>query len=378
MFAVKISTFSCTYNANHSFTTTHGITMTNTVLVTGGAGFIGSHFVQKLLAWYPTINIINVDKLTYAAATIDILERDKNRHTMIVGDINNVSLINGILQQYKPRWAVNFAAETHVDNSINNSDQFLRTNVTGLCVLLNTITTWWNTEIDDAHRKSFRFLQVSTDEVYGSLLEDSEPFTEQSPCMPCNPYSASKAAADHFVNAYHCTYGLPTLITRCTNNYGPRQYPEKLIPLMVMRALAGKSLPIYGTGDNIRNWVHVSEHCNAILTTLENGIIGEIYNIGSNHEYTNKQMVYHICTILDNILPHNKEPHKRLIAYVKDRAGHDQHYAVNTDAIRMLGWSPCVDFNNGLYETVKWYVDNYYAVRAMWPAADDALYAHAE
>ena len=328
-----------------------------TILVTGGAGFIGSCYVLGRCAQGDTI--INLDKLTYSGNLDNLTALDGASHYHFVhGDIGNAELVESLLRSYRPDAIVNFAAESHVDRSIVDPGAFVRTNVLGTCTLLNEVRAWWNT-LPPERRATFRFLHVSTDEVFGALQPGEPAFTEDTPYSPNSPYSASKASSDHVVRAFHETYGLPTLITNCSNNYGPRQFPEKLIPLVILNALAGKPLPVYGTGENIRDWLHVEDHCTAIHTVLEHGLPGRTYNIGGHSERTNIQVVRTICATLDALRPSVTGPYQRLIHFVTDRPGHDFRYAINCDRItRELGWKPSHTFEEGLKDTVAWYLDN--------------------
>lgn len=324
-------------------------------LVTGGAGFIGSCFVRRAIE-KGEVRIINLDKLTYAGNP-DSLPVSAN-HTLVKGDIGNSELVRGLLKAHQPVSVVNFAAESHVDRSIDGPLEFVETNVLGTCRMLEEIRSYYGT-LSGERREQFRFLHVSTDEVYGSL-GPTGLFTEATPYAPNSPYSASKAASDHFVRAYHHTYGLPTVMTNCSNNYGPCQFPEKLIPLIILNALEGKPLPIYGDGLNVRDWLYVEDHCDAIETVLNQGTVGECYNIGGNNEQTNIDIVRTVCATIDRIcpgLPH--APSESLITYVKDRPGHDQRYAIDASKIRdELGWVPQQDFAVGIEATVQWYLDN--------------------
>ncbi len=328
-----------------------------TILVTGGAGFIGSCYVLGQCAAGNTV--INLDKLTYSGNPENLLSiRENPRHIFIRGDIGNEELVAHILHTYHPDAIVNFAAESHVDRSIIDPDAFVRTNVLGTCTLLRTVKDWW-ASLGPTARSSFRFLHVSTDEVFGTLHSGEPSFTEETPYCPNSPYSSSKAASDHFVRAFHETYGLPTLITNCSNNYGPRQFPEKLIPLVILNALSRKTLPVYGTGSNIRDWLHVEDHCAAIQCVLTDGEDGRTYNIGGNSERTNLQVVYSICEVLDAVYPSPEGPYVSLIKFVSDRPGHDFRYAINSSRISSeLGWKPTHTFEEGLRETVQWYLDN--------------------
>jgi dTDP-glucose 4,6-dehydratase len=326
------------------------------ILVTGGAGFIGSNFVLDWIATEQT-PLVNLDQLTYAGnpANLAALRGDR-RHIFVKGDICDRQLVGRLLTQHRPSAIVHFAAESHVDRSIHGPDDFVRTNVIGTFSLLEEARAYWAV-LTEPEKSRFRFLHVSTDEVYGSLRPGDPPFTEATPYSPNSPYAASKAASDHLVRAYHHTYGLPTLTTNCSNNYGPHQFPEKLIPLMVLTALEGKPLPVYGDGLNVRDWLYVADHCEAVRLVLRDGVPGETYNIGGNSEKTNLQVVNAICAILDDLRP-DFAPHSALITFVKDRPGHDRRYAI--DAARLkerLGWSPRRTFEAGLRETVQWYLD---------------------
>ncbi|MBO4300128.1 MAG: dTDP-glucose 4,6-dehydratase [Desulfovibrio sp.] len=326
-------------------------------LVTGGAGFIGSCYV--LYARRHGVRVINLDKLTYAG-NMDNLDalRDDTGHIFVRGDIGNAELVGHLLQQYHPDAVVNFAAESHVDRSIVDPEAFVRTNVLGTSTLLRVVREWWS-GLAREEASSFRFLHISTDEVYGTLQVGDKPFAETTPYSPNSPYSASKAAADHLVHAFHETYGLPTLLTNCSNNYGPRQFPEKLIPLMILNALESKPLPVYGKGANIRDWLHVEDHCAAIARVLEAGQPGRKYNIGGHSERANLEVVRAVCEILDDMSPSVSGPHARLITFVTDRPGHDFRYAIDSTRIEEeLGWKPEYDFDSGLRETVRWYLDN--------------------
>ncbi len=325
--------------------------------VTGGAGFIGSAFVLQSRAH--GIQVINVDKLTYAGNmdNLSILANDPG-HIFVHGDIGNEELMSQILQQYSPDVIVNFAAESHVDRSILDPDAFVRTNVLGTCVLLRVALTYWQ-GLSDAKKINFRFLHVSTDEVFGSLTQEAAAFTEETAYAPNSPYAASKAASDHLVRSFHETYGLPIYITNCSNNYGPRQFPEKLIPLVICNAIAGKPIPIYGKGENIRDWLHVEDHCSAIERVLQKGKIGRTYNIGGNAELTNIQVVKRICKALDNFAPRSHGQYADLITFVADRPGHDLRYAINCSRIEAeLQWSSSQSFDEGIIETVRWYLEN--------------------
>jgi dTDP-glucose 4,6-dehydratase len=325
------------------------------ILVTGGAGFIGANFVIDWFT-YEDSPVINLDKLTYAGNLGNLADlKNDARHTFVHGDINDRQLVAALLRQHKPAAIVHFAAESHVDRSIHGPDEFVQTNVVGTFSLLEEARAYWSGRAS-ADKERFRFLHVSTDEVYGSLSRDDPAFTESTPYAPNSPYAASKAASDHLVRAYHHTYGLPAITTNCSNNYGPLQFPEKLIPLMVLNALQGKPLPVYGDGLNVRDWLYVGDHCSAIRLALRKGRAGETYNIGGNSEKTNLGVVNTICSVLDKLQP-GTSPHSRLITFVKDRPGHDRRYAINADKMEMeLGWSPQEEFTSGLEKTVQWYL----------------------
>jgi dTDP-glucose 4,6-dehydratase len=328
------------------------------MLVTGGCGFIGSNFVRYVLEHDPDCRIVNLDKLTYAGNLANLRDVEKNpRYRFIKGDICDNDLVRGIFSQEKIDRVVHFAAESHVDRSITGPAEFVRTNIFGTFNLLEAARDAW-LKTSNVSDLECRFLHVSTDEVYGSLGETGY-FQETTPYDPRSPYSASKASSDHLVSAYFHTYGLPTLITNCSNNYGPYQFPEKLIPLVINNALQGKPLPVYGDGKNIRDWLYVVDHCEAILTVLRKGKVGETYNIGGNSEKQNIEVVHTICDILDEkagLLPGNKI-RRSLVTYVKDRAGHDRRYAIDATKIRTeLGWIPKVVFADGMKKTVEWYL----------------------
>ncbi len=329
------------------------------ILVTGGAGFIGGNFVLDWLANPASEGIINIDKLTYAGnlATLKSLEID-SRHLFIQGDIGNYDLVLFLLRQYGVRAVINFAAESHVDRSILRPEDFIQTNIVGTYRLLEASRTYWS-DLALSKKKNFRFLHVSTDEVYGNLSVHDSAFAETKRYEPNSPYSASKAASDHLVRAWYHTYGLPVLITNCSNNYGPYHYPEKLIPLVILNALKGKSLPIYGDGQQIRDWLYVKDHCNAIRRVLESGRIGESYNIGGSNEKTNLYVVRKICKILDSLRPKVSGSYSDQIVYIQDRPGHDRRYAIDARKLeRELGWRPIETFETGIQKTVQWYVDN--------------------
>jgi len=327
-----------------------------TLLVTGGAGFIGSCFIRRAVA-AGDFRIINLDKLTYAGNP-DSLPEASDTNQLVIGDIGDRSLVRRLLEMHSPSAVVNFAAESHVDRSIDGPLTFVETNVLGTCRMLEEVRAYF-AQLDGPPKDAFRFLHVSTDEVYGSL-GPSGLFTEHTPYSPNSPYSASKAASDHFVRAYLHTYGLPVLITNCSNNYGPYQFPEKLIPLIIMNAVAGKPLPVYGDGLNVRDWLFVEDHCAAIETVLAKGRIGECYNIGGNNEQANIQIVKLICSTVDRLRPGlPQRPCESLITYVKDRPGHDRRYAIDATKIaNELGWKPQQDFASGLEMTVRWYLEN--------------------
>ena len=328
------------------------------IQVTGGAGFIGGEFVRQWIAAEQG-GVINLDALTYAGNPDSLAPLAGNpRHVLVVGDIGDPSLVHGLLQQHRPRAVVNFAAESHVDRSIDGPAAFVTTNVVGTFRLLDEVRRHWM-GLSAEEQREFRFLHVSTDEVYGSL-GPTGAFTETTPYAPNSPYSASKAASDHLVRAYHHTYGLPTLTTNCSNNYGPFQFPEKLIPLMILNCLSGKPLPVYGDGGQIRDWLYVGDHCEAIRTVLRQGRVGEVYNIGGACERTNLEVVREICRTVDRLrpdLPHR--PSESLITSVKDRPGHDRRYAIDFSKIEHeLGWRPAETFATGLERTVAWYLAN--------------------
>jgi dTDP-glucose 4,6-dehydratase len=329
------------------------------ILVTGGAGFIGANFIHQWIQCEWT-EVVNLDKLTYAGnlRNLDRLQRDP-RHILIQGDIGDRKLVSAVLRKHQPQAVVNFAAETHVDRSIHNPEAFIQTNVVGAFHLLDEVRGYWET-LPDEDRARFRFLHVSTDEVYGSLEPHDAPFSEMTPYSPNSPYAASKAASDHFVRAYFHTYGLPTLRANCSNNYGPYQFPDKVIPLTILNAIAGKPLPIYGDGSNVRDWLYVDDHCTAVRQILEHGRPGETYNIGGRTEKRNIDLVKTICVLLDELHPDSPVvPHEKLIAFVKDRPGHDRRYAIDAAKVEQeLGWMPTETFESGIRKTVRWYLDN--------------------
>ena len=330
------------------------------ILVTGGAGFIGGNFVLDWLAKTSAEGIVNLDKLTYAGnlATLKSL-KDDPRHIFIHGDIGDQALLANILKRYQPRAIVNFAAESHVDRSIHGPVEFIQTNILGTFNLLECAREYWG-QLDESAQKQFRFHHVSTDEVYGSLSLTDPAFTETNPYEPNSPYSASKAASDHLVRAWFHTYGFPVVTTNCSNNYGPYHFPEKLIPLVILNALAGKPLPIYGDGQQIRDWLYVGDHCSAIREVLAKGKLGETYNIGGWNEKPNIEVVKTICQILDELKPRSDgKSYSEQITFVKDRPGHDRRYAIDASKIeRDLGWRPAETFDTGIQKTVQWYLDN--------------------
>ena len=333
--------------------------MTSKILVTGGAGFIGSNFV---LDWMEAASdsIINLDKLTYAGNLQNLASLEGNpNHIFVRGDIGDSALVARLLEDHQPRAIVNFAAESHVDRSIHGPAEFIQTNIVGTFTLLEATRAYWNGLTDEA-KKQFRFLHVSTDEVYGSLAPADPAFTETKQYEPNSPYSASKAASDHLVRAYHHTYGLPVLTTNCSNNYGPYHFPEKLIPLVIHNALAGKPLPIYGDGQQVRDWLYVKDHASAIRRVLESGKVGETYNVGGWNEKPNLDVVHTLCSILDELSPRSDgKSYRDQITYVTDRPGHDRRYAIDASKInRELGWKPAETFETGIRKTVQWYLDN--------------------
>ncbi len=333
--------------------------MEDLILVTGGAGFIGSNFVLQWIA-SERARLLNLDKLTYAGNLNNLRAVDAHpRYRFEQGDIVDRDLVRNLLQREQPRGIVHFAAESHVDRSIHGPDDFVRTNVNGTFNLLEEVRTYWSA-LPESDRASFRFLHVSTDEVYGSLDATDPAFTEATPYAPNSPYSASKAASDHLVRAYHHTYGLPVLTTNCSNNYGPHQFPEKLIPLMILNACAGKPLPVYGDGKNVRDWLYVEDHCRAIRSVLSHGRVGETYNIGGRSEKKNLDIIGAVCQLLDELRPNDSTvPHNKLVTFVKDRPGHDRRYAMDTRKIeRELKWYPLETFESGIHKTVSWYLEH--------------------
>src|SRR5271156_4567775 len=333
--------------------------MRNLILVTGGAGFIGSNFILQWIK-QESSPIVNLDKLTYAGNPRNLESvADHSAYQFQQGDIVDRKLVGDLLGRTRPRAIVHFAAESHVDRSIHGPDDFVRTNVNGTFSLLEEARAYW-TELSAEEKGKFRFLQVSTDEVYGSLGPKDAAFSETTSYSPNSPYSATKAASDHLVRAYHHTYGMPVLTTNCSNNYGPYQFPEKLIPLTILNAMNGKAIPVYGDGQNVRDWLYVADHCDAIRTVLSRGKIGETYNVGGRNEKPNLEIVHAICAILDELRPGDPVvPHSKLITYVVDRPGHDRRYAMDTRKIeRELGWRPRETFESGIRKTVEWYLEH--------------------
>ena len=332
--------------------------MNTTILVTGGAGFIGSNFVLQWLAEEPD-PVVNLDKLTYAGNLANLAGARDDRHTFVRGDIGDGKTVGELLRRWRPRAIVNFAAESHVDRSIQGPAEFVQTNVMGTLVLLEEARKYWS-GLPPAERSRFRFLHVSSDEVYGSLEPEAPAFSETSAYAPNSPYAASKAASDHLARAYCHTYGLPVLTTNCSNNYGPYQFPEKLIPLMLLNAVKGRPLPVYGDGKNVRDWLYVADHCAAVRLVLEKGRVGETYNIGGRSEKTNLEVIEALCALLDELRPDPRVAHRAsLITFVKDRPGHDRRYAMDTRKLEdELGWTPREKFETGLRKTVEWYLDH--------------------
>lgn len=329
------------------------------ILVTGGAGFIGSNFILDWLSNSKNEGVINLDKLTYAGnlTTMEGLA-DDSRYVFVHGDIADYSLVLNLLQKYSIRAVINFAAESHVDRSICGPEEFIQTNVLGTFKLLEATRVYW-ANLLQSEKEAFRFLHISTDEVYGSLEPSEAAFSELNAFKPNSPYSASKAASDHMVRAWHHTYGLPALTTNCSNNYGPYHFPEKLIPLCILNALAGRVLPIYGDGQQIRDWLYVKDHCSAIRIVLKSGRLGETYNVGSCNERTNLEVVQTICTLLDQLRPKICGSYADQISFVKDRLGHDRRYAINASKLMAeLGWRPSETFETGMKKTVEWYLNN--------------------
>ena len=333
--------------------------MQNVILVTGGAGFIGSNFILRQLEVDATTSLVNLDKLTYAGnlRNLEAVGTDR-RYEFAHGDIGDRNLVRGLLERHQPSAVVHFAAESHVDRSIRGPDDFIRTNVDGTFALLEEVRAYW-TSLSGNESRSFRFLHISTDEVYGSLGPNDPPFSETTAYAPNSPYSASKAASDHLVRAYHHTYGLPTLTTNCSNNYGRFQFPEKLIPLMILNARDGKPLPVYGDGQNVRDWIYVADHCAAVALVLARGVPGETYNIGGWNEKPNLEIVHAVCDIVDEMAPRAGGSRRELITFVKDRPGHDRRYAMDARKIeRELGWRPKETFETGIRKTIRWYLEN--------------------
>lgn len=333
--------------------------MNETILVTGGAGFIGSNFVLNWLSKFGT-PVLTVDKLTYAGNRANLASLDHDsRHRLVCADISDTATIGNLLHETKPRAVVHFAAESHVDRSISGPAEFIQTNILGTFYLLEQAKSYWS-ELSAAEKDHFRFLHVSTDEVYGSLDVTDPAFTEKTPYAPNSPYAASKAASDHLVRSYFHTFGLPVLTTNCSNNYGPYQFPEKLIPLMILNALEGKPLPVYGDGQNVRDWLFVEDHCDAIVSVLKSGKLGETYNIGGASERKNLDVVATVCDVIDQLRPEPSLGSRRsLITFVKDRPGHDRRYAVDANKIRReLGWQPRERFETGIRRTIEWYLSN--------------------
>ena len=330
-----------------------------TLLVTGGAGFIGSNFVLDWLAQSDE-PVITLDKLTYAGNRENLASLDGDaRHVFVQGDIGDFELVSRLLAEHRPRAVVNFAAESHVDRSIHGPGEFIQTNIVGTFQLLEAVRAYWG-GLESEAKTDFRLLHVSTDEVYGSLSKTDPAFTEAHRYEPNSPYSASKAASDHLVRAYHHTYGLPVLTTNCSNNYGPYHFPEKLIPLLIVNSLAGKSLPVYGDGQQIRDWLYVKDHCSAIRCVLEKGRVGETYNVGGWNEKPNLDIVHTVCALLDELRPRpDGQPYSAQITYVTDRPGHDRRYAIDAGKLeRELGWKPAETFETGIRKTVRWYLDH--------------------
>jgi dTDP-glucose 4,6-dehydratase len=329
------------------------------ILITGGAGFIGSNFVLDWLAQNDE-GVVNLDKLTYAGNLENLASLAADpRHIFVQGDMGDAALVAQLLAQHQPRAVLNFAAESHVDRSIHGPEDFIQTNIVGTFHLLEAVRAYWGNLPAD-RKSAFRFLHVSTDEVYGSLAPMEAAFTEDHRYQPNSPYSASKAASDHLVRAYHHTYGLPVLTTNCSNNYGPYHFPEKLIPLLIVNALAGKPLPVYGDGQQVRDWLYVKDHCSAIRRVLQAGRLGEVYNVGGWNEKANIEIVHRVCALLDELRPRaDGMAYESQITYVTDRPGHDRRYAIDARKIeRELGWKPVETFDSGISKTVQWYLDN--------------------
>lgn len=327
------------------------------ILVTGGAGFIGANFVLGWLAEHDEA-VVNVDKLTYAGnlSTLDSLRADQ-RHQFVKADIADAATLQNILVKYRPRAVLHFAAESHVDRSLHGPADFVHTNLVGTFALLEATRAYW-ASLEGVEQENFRFLHISTDEVYGSLAPEALPFCETTPYAPNSPYAATKAGSDHLVRAYHHSYGLPVLTTHCSNNYGPYQFPEKLIPLIISHALAGKPLPVYGDGQQVRDWLYVEDHCTALRVVLARGCSGQTYNIGGWNEKTNLEVVHALCALLDRLRPKSSGSYLDQVTFVQDRLGHDRRYAIDASKIeRELGWRPAHTFETGLEETVRWYLE---------------------
>lgn len=337
-----------------------------TILVTGGAGFIGCNFIQDWLMTNTEL-VVNLDKLTYAGHLINLESVQNNDgHVFIRGDISDTTLTREVLARYRPRAFVHFAAESHVDRSIAHSDAFIHSNIVGTYRLLDVAHQYWE-KLASGEKALFRFIHISTDEVFGSLAPDAPAFTEKSRYEPNNPYSASKAASDHLVRSFHQTYGLPVVTTHCSNNYGPFQFPEKLVPAVIINALRGKPLPLYGDGRQIRDWIHVLDHCHAIKLILEKGVPGDSYNIGSHTEKTNLEVVQFICRYLDEVSPRaDGQSYREQIVFVNDRPGHDRRYAINAQKLKEnLGWTPLKTFESGMDHTITWYLKNSHWISRM-------------
>jgi dTDP-glucose 4,6-dehydratase len=332
--------------------------MLDRILVTGGAGFIGSNFILRQMQ-DTSLSVLNFDKLTYAGNLRNLADiAEDARYSFVQGDITDREAVSSVLREYQPDAIVHFAAESHVDRSIHGPEDFIKTNINGTFVLLQESRAYWD-GLSGQNRDQFRFLHVSTDEVYGSLGPNDAPFSETTQYAPNSPYAASKAASDHLVRAYHHTYGLPTLTTNCSNNYGRFQFPEKLIPLMILNARDGKALPVYGDGQNVRDWLYVEDHCEAIATVLRRGKLGETYNVGGWNERPNLEIVRTICDLVDEMAPRKGTPRRELVTFVKDRPGHDRRYAMDASKIeRDLGWKPKETLESGLRKTVRWYLEN--------------------
>ena len=328
-----------------------------TIIITGGSGFIGCNFIEKFLS-KKNEDVINIDCLTYAGNIQNTFHLEKNKYYKFSNlNINNEKELKNIFDIHQPRAVINFAAESHVDNSIKGPGIFIDTNILGTYNLLQCSLDYWD-KLDHPKKDNFRYIQISTDEVYGSLSIDDQPATEESPYKPNSPYSASKAASDHLVRAWNSTYGLPTIISNCTNNYGPYQHLEKFLPVIIFNAINQNKIPIYGDGSQIRDWLYVKDHCNAIMTLLDKGKIGNTYNIGSNNEIKNIEFVKSVCEILDQVIPKKDFMYFSLVEHVEDRLGHDIRYSLNSEKIRNLGWKVECDFNTSLHETIKWYLKN--------------------